>query len=622
MSDQESYEVRGIWGDLFMARCAIAAYEDEVEKIKEFLDVRSGPLGSWKTIDIKAVNEENQFCFIAWSNQSGTLEIVVAFRGTDDFSYDWYKNNLQLSKVKPKWGGGNALKGKVHDGFSSAWLALEIPVKSVINSIIKENPNYEYVLFFTGHSLGGALSQLAVTDSFVGVKGKYVTTFSSPLVGDEEWQSNYAHQGITGGVYEARDEILGIVSLDRIFALNSVLKRLFDYEFSPLSYTINKFHGAISLHHAMATYVDYFTNLLLCSVEIPVSPDNTVPAPPPPPPIMVTDNPKEDLRRSRRIVPLLPSSDGIGIVLRPEDALENLRFTAFFAEVSTSATIYIEGIWAGRENPECLAQFSISAGVQSINESWKKEDLPASIKVGLLRYVRIRADFEVGAGSITLGSLLLYVNGVPVTILNEAASEFGLTVFQPEIGLVLNLPQYQIADLTTNSEGLDKVQVFRDIGTYRDGRDQPTSYYAQVNIVRYPADDDVYGAMVFGEAESTGVGEREKAAYSWSYTDGDYWSKRGNWKIEGRVYANGFGDKPTGRLYGVKVPSREAFFSRKVIVGIKFEIRNTDSSKVLSENNYGVVDANGLTKTVVAGFYNQSKSQYQSFIIYSLESPY
>jgi hypothetical protein len=610
---------RAAWDDLFMARCAIAAYEDDLDVIKKFITIEDSPIGPWKPELIKAVRLNNQFCFITWAEVSGTVEIVLAFRGTDDFSTDWYRNNLRVSKITPTWASENDLKGKVHEGFSAAWDDLQENAMGIINYVISTYHGREIKLFCTGHSLGGALAQLAITDRFDFVGEKYLITFASPLVGDADWQHNYSAKSIKGAVYEARDEILGIISPDKIVALNSVLNTVFGYEYSPFSFTIDRLHGLFSIHHSMSTYVDYFTRFYEDKSKVSVESASENLNRPQGKQIGFTDTQKPELKRAKSLSSV--DTDNT-IILEPGDELNTLRITSTYFQASTDATIYLEGYWAGRDDPKCLTSFTLKAGTGSINEFWSGSEIAESAKIGLLRFVRIRAELDDPAGSITFGSILIYLNNVPVTNLNSngMVDQLGLNGFSLSLDLILNSPQYQISGITTSPEGVDAIQIFKGIGTYRDGRDQSTDYYANVDVVRYPSKKMVYGALEFGFATNTGKDEKNYSKYNWSCNGESYWSDRGKSIVQGRVYATGFGEDATGRLYGKKMSSHDMFFSNQIIIGVSFLRKTNNSKKIIDELNYGVTDGVGLDTTTVAQFYNHSKTEYQSFVIHSLRS--
>jgi tetratricopeptide (TPR) repeat protein len=103
--------------------------------------------------------------------------VIVAFRGTDDFR-DWLTNFAVWRKTP--WGSE---WGHVHGGFLSAVDAVWPKVQSAIQCQDVATRR----LWFTGHSLGGAMAVLAaakITAEMSGVEVSGVYTFGQPRVGD------------------------------------------------------------------------------------------------------------------------------------------------------------------------------------------------------------------------------------------------------------------------------------------------------------------------------------------------------------------------------------------------------------------------------------------------------
>ena len=121
--------------------------------------------------------EDGTECFIM-SNQE---IIVVSFRGTTD-TKDWIVD-LDLKLIE------GLFEGKVHSGFytslSNVWQQIKRTIAAFRN-------NKEKSLWFTGHSLGGALATLAVARFRAEdrpVDGLY--TFGQPRVGDRQFARNF-----------------------------------------------------------------------------------------------------------------------------------------------------------------------------------------------------------------------------------------------------------------------------------------------------------------------------------------------------------------------------------------------------------------------------------------------
>ena len=102
--------------------------------------------------------------------------VIVAFRGTDDFR-DWMTNLAVWTKAPwPDW-------GRVHAGFLAAVEALWPQVQSAINAFRE----HLQPVWFTGHSLGGAMALLGAVKLSVelpSIKIGGVYTFGQPRVGN------------------------------------------------------------------------------------------------------------------------------------------------------------------------------------------------------------------------------------------------------------------------------------------------------------------------------------------------------------------------------------------------------------------------------------------------------
>lgn len=121
--------------------------------------------------------EDGTECFV----MSNEEIIVVSFRGTTD-TKDWIID-LDLKLIE------GLFEGKVHCGFytslSNVWQQIE-------RTIAAFRDNKEKSLWFTGHSLGGALATLAVArfrEEDRPVDGLY--TFGQPRVGDRQFARNF-----------------------------------------------------------------------------------------------------------------------------------------------------------------------------------------------------------------------------------------------------------------------------------------------------------------------------------------------------------------------------------------------------------------------------------------------
>lgn len=118
------------------------------------------------------LNHAGTQCAIVVPDRPMTVSfVVVVFRGTDGWK-DW-SYNLQ---VRPVRGPGIS---RVHHGFQ---LALD----AIWNELDRHLDNLNPRLFFTGHSLGGALAMLAAARR----RPTGVYTYGAPRVGDRQFSES------------------------------------------------------------------------------------------------------------------------------------------------------------------------------------------------------------------------------------------------------------------------------------------------------------------------------------------------------------------------------------------------------------------------------------------------
>ncbi len=112
-------------------------------------------------------------------------KVIVSFRGTNGGLKDWWTNFDYTLIEHPK------TMGKVHEGFTTALDTIWDAVKNTLFEYKGAAGKYRS-LWFTGHSLGGALANLAVSrllnDDYA-VYGLY--TFGQPRAGDREFARNF-----------------------------------------------------------------------------------------------------------------------------------------------------------------------------------------------------------------------------------------------------------------------------------------------------------------------------------------------------------------------------------------------------------------------------------------------
>lgn len=116
---------------------------------------------------------------------------LIAFRGTDEAA-DWATNLDARPKYVNRW------DGTVHGGFFAAWAALS-------PSVLAATAGCDAVAV-AGHSLGGALAQMAALDlAQAGRAVRAVVTLGAPRVGRRDWARAYgAAPGLAGVTVHVR----------------------------------------------------------------------------------------------------------------------------------------------------------------------------------------------------------------------------------------------------------------------------------------------------------------------------------------------------------------------------------------------------------------------------------
>jgi Lipase (class 3) len=155
--------------------------------------------------------------------------VVIAFRGTlppldltadgktivaPEFTrwpaviQDWLNNLNTLPKADVPGGGRPALPGRVHPGFAASLDRLWPGIVAAVDRLIdgEQAPR----LYFTGHSKGGAVANLAALcarrhrpEAIV-----KVATFGAPHAGDEPFAEAYRASGIDCQRYEVADDVV------------------------------------------------------------------------------------------------------------------------------------------------------------------------------------------------------------------------------------------------------------------------------------------------------------------------------------------------------------------------------------------------------------------------------
>lgn len=108
--------------------------------------------------------------------------VVVAFRGTEPNKFQDWLTDLGYRYYKRKVAGGH-----VHHGFWTAWKSVEKQTLDALKSL----HNNRQAIWFTGHSLGGALATLSSRVVPTTYKATGVHTFGSPRVGSPAYAKAY-----------------------------------------------------------------------------------------------------------------------------------------------------------------------------------------------------------------------------------------------------------------------------------------------------------------------------------------------------------------------------------------------------------------------------------------------
>lgn len=153
------------------------AYETgDKEKVKDILGAWHLTLKEFVSNDPVTGLPPHSTCVLAAGGRNAT---VISFSGTDPLKIeDWITDFTFIRSPTD-----------LHRGFQAA-------VESVwakIKPIIEQRPATERALFFTGHSLGGALAIIAAERAMreLGAKATAVYTFGGPRTGGQEFFDRY-----------------------------------------------------------------------------------------------------------------------------------------------------------------------------------------------------------------------------------------------------------------------------------------------------------------------------------------------------------------------------------------------------------------------------------------------
>jgi triacylglycerol lipase len=142
----------------WLAEAALAAYWPLADAASVF-----APAGlSWEYL-----REASTDCYVVWTLDA----VLVAFRGTQP---EWGDIRTDITFVRAPW-----THGHVHEGFKRALDVIWTPLQAVLARVSAGR-----AVWFTGHSLGGALAMLAA-DRYEATEG--VLTIGVPRIGDREF---------------------------------------------------------------------------------------------------------------------------------------------------------------------------------------------------------------------------------------------------------------------------------------------------------------------------------------------------------------------------------------------------------------------------------------------------
>lgn len=168
-----------------MARLSALAYETDYHALAAKLDRVGFP-------DFKRFEDgkTGAAAFVCWN----LTDAVFAARGTERSAAD-ILTDVKFRREDLISPGGDGLTvervGAVHRGFLAAWRAIASPAMDSMHAQFDARRN----LWFTGHSLGGALAVLAATASPAFMDyGVNLVTFGCPRVGDKTFADHHGRR--------------------------------------------------------------------------------------------------------------------------------------------------------------------------------------------------------------------------------------------------------------------------------------------------------------------------------------------------------------------------------------------------------------------------------------------
>jgi triacylglycerol lipase len=168
-------------------------------------------------------------------------KLYVIFRGTIT-AQEWMKNLSFNLKEYPL-----PDHGKAHAGFLAIYKSIR---DGLIGALARERENSR--LYVAGHSLGGALATLAVTDiaASTRLRLKAIYTFASPRVGDDDFVQSF--NSVFGGAsfrIVNSSDIVPSIPLPVPIGMGGY----FSHVNTPVDFTAQ--FGAVNKNHEMETYL-------------------------------------------------------------------------------------------------------------------------------------------------------------------------------------------------------------------------------------------------------------------------------------------------------------------------------------------------------------------------------
>jgi hypothetical protein len=141
-------------------------------------------------------------------------EIIVAYRGTEPFDspdrermvLDWIHNAIDFLVTAPN------VPGSVHASFSHQVNELWSWTLAAVNALPKTKP-----LYVTGHSKGGAMTNIAACKLAAAGHAPYVCTFEAARAGDQAFANGYATLVPHSVRWEYQDDIVPHLPPDLAF---------------------------------------------------------------------------------------------------------------------------------------------------------------------------------------------------------------------------------------------------------------------------------------------------------------------------------------------------------------------------------------------------------------------